>query len=138
MKVQFLALPELQNVIFEACLLIHNKEIGFLSYRWVNLEEELVIDEGLNRVFVVIGSKIGVNECEIEYFISEILVDILSRLALHPRRDSDRLRVCGGGILTLPELEFKIVHTVFVEVPEDLIVEVLQAREVVDAITLHL
>ena len=139
MKVQFLALPELQNVIFKACLLIHYEEIGFLSNRRVNLEEELVIDECLDRVFIVIGSEISVDEGKIEDLISKILIDFLPRLALHPWSDSDRLRVHGGGgILTLPELELEVVHAVFVEVTENLIVEVLQARVVIDAITLHL
>ena len=93
MKVQFLALTELQNVIFEAGLLIHYEEIGFLSHRRVNLEEELVINECLDRVVIVIGSEIGVDEGKIEDLISEILIDLLPRLALHPRSDSDGLRV---------------------------------------------
>ena len=138
MKVQFLALPELQNVIFEACLLIHYEEIGFLSHRRVNLEEELVIDECLDRVVIVIGREIGVYEGKIEDLISEIIINLLLRLALHPRSDSNSFRVRRGGILTLPELEFKVVHAVFVEVPENLIVEVLQACVVINAITLHL
>ena len=118
--------------------MIHYEEIGFLSNRRVNLEEELVIDECLDRVFIVIGREIGVDEGEIEDLISEILINLLPRLALHPRSDSDRLRVRGGGILTLPELELEVVHAVFVEVPENLIVKVLQARVVINAITLHL
>jgi hypothetical protein len=137
-KVQFLALTELQNVIFEASLLIHYEEICLLSHRRVNLEEELVIDECLDRVVIVIGREIGVNEGKIEDLISEIIIDLLPRLALHPRSDSNRLRVRRGGILTLPELELEVVHAVFVEVPENLIVEVLQAGVVVNAITLHL
>ena len=138
MKAQFLTLPELQEVIFEAYLLIHYEEISFLSDRWVDLEEKLVIDECLDRVVIVIGGEIGVYEGEIEDLISEILIDLLPRLALDARSDSDRLGVGGGGcILTLPQLELEVVHAIFVEVPENLIVIVLQASEVVDAITIH-
>ena len=42
------------------------------------------------------------------------------------------------GILTLPELELEVVHAVFVKVPENIIVEVLLALIVINAITLHL
>ena len=138
MKVQFLALPELQDVIFKACLLIHYKEVGFLRNRWIYFEEELVIDESLNRVFVVIGREIGVNEGEIEDLTPEKVIYLQWGLACDTRCHSCCVIGVRSRILTLPELEFEVGHAVFVEVPENLIVEVLQAREVVDAITNNL
>ena len=135
MKVQFLALPELQDVIFKACLLIHYKEVSFLSNRWIYFEEELVIDECLDRVFVVIGREIGVNEGKIENLAPEKVIYLLRGLACDTRCHSCCVIGVRSCILTLPELEFEVGHAVFVEVPENLIVEVLQASEVVDAIT---
>jgi hypothetical protein len=57
--------------------LIHYKEVGFLRNRWIYFEEELVIDESFDRVFVVIGSEIGVNEGKIEDLAPEKVIYLL-------------------------------------------------------------
>jgi len=57
--------------------LIHYEEVGFLSNRWIYFEEELVIDESLDRVFVVIGREIGVNEGKIEDLAPEKVIYLL-------------------------------------------------------------
>jgi hypothetical protein len=76
-KIQFLALPELQDVILQASLLVHDEEVGLLGDSGVNLEEELVVDEGFNRALVVIGGEIGVYEGIIEDLAPEKVIYLL-------------------------------------------------------------
>jgi hypothetical protein len=84
-KIQFLALPELEDVILQARLLVHDEEVGFLGGSGINLEEELVINEGFNWIFEIIGRKIGVNEGEIENLVHEKVIYLLWRLACYTR-----------------------------------------------------
>jgi len=53
-KIQFFALPKLEDLILQISLLIHDEEVCFLGGSGLNFEEELVIDEVFNRVFEVI------------------------------------------------------------------------------------
>jgi hypothetical protein len=76
-KIQFLALPELQDVILQASLLVHDEEVGLLGDSGVNLEEELVVDEGFNRALEVIGREIGVYEGIIEDLVPEKVIYLL-------------------------------------------------------------
>ena len=77
MKIQFLALPELEDVILQASLLVHDEEVGFFRDSGVNLEEELVVDEGFNRALVVICREICVNEGIIEDLVPEKVIYLL-------------------------------------------------------------
>ena len=91
MKIQFLALPELQDVILQARLLVHYEEVGFLRDSGVYLEEELVVDEGFNRALVVIGREIGVNEGIVEDLVPEKVIYLLGGLAGDTRCHSYRV-----------------------------------------------
>jgi hypothetical protein len=73
-KIQFFALPELQDVILQASLLVHYEEVGLLGDSGVNLKEELVVDEGFYWALIVIGREIGVNEGIIEDLIPEKVI----------------------------------------------------------------
>ena len=88
MKIQFLALPELENVILQSRLLVHNEKVGFLGDSGVNLEEELVVDKGFNGAFEVIGRKIGVNEGIIEDLAPKKVINLQWGLACDTRCDS--------------------------------------------------
>jgi hypothetical protein len=87
-KIQFLALPKLEDVILQPRLLVHDKKVGFLGDSGVNFEEELVIDESLNRVFEVIGREIGVNEGIIEDLAPEKVIYLQWGLACDAWCDS--------------------------------------------------
>jgi hypothetical protein len=54
--------------------LVHNEKVGFLGDSGVNLEEELVVDEGFNRAFKVVCREIGVNEGIIEDLAPEKVI----------------------------------------------------------------
>ena len=139
MKIQFLALPELQDVILQASLLVHDEEVGLLGDSGVNLEEELVVDEGFNRALEVIGREIGVYEGIIEDLAPEKVIYLLWGFAGDTRCHSCSVIRVRGRILTLPELDLEIIHLIAVEVSEDVIVGVVnQASVVVDPVLLDL
>ena len=139
MKIQFLALPELQDVVLQTRLLVHDEEIGFLGDSGVNLEEELVVDEGFNRAFKVVCREIGVNEGIIEDLAPEKVIYLQWWLACDTRCDSCCVIGVWGRILTLPELDLEKIHLITVEISEDVIIGVVnQAGVVVDPILLNL
>ena len=60
MEGQIFALPKLQDVILETCLLVHHKEICLLRDSGVNIKEELIVNVVLNRILEVIRREICV------------------------------------------------------------------------------
>ena len=125
MKIQFLALPKLEDLILQISLLIHDVEVGFLDGSGLNLEEELVIDEVFNRVFEVIWREIGVNEGIIEDLAPEKVINLLWGLACDTRGHSYGEIGVWSRILTLPELDLEIFHLITVEISEDVILGVV-------------
>ena len=115
-----------------------NKEVGFLSYSRVDLEEELVINEVLDWVLEIIIGEISIYERKTEYLILEIVIYCLWRSAPDSRRYTCRVFRVVCGVLTLPQLDLQVFHFLPVEVPEDVIVVIEQAGVVVDSVLGHL
>ena len=138
MEAQFPALPELQYIVLKAGLLIHDEEIRFLSDRWVNIKEQLIVDERLNGIIEVISGEVGVNEGKVEDLIPEIVIYLLLTLAGDTRSDTDRFGVRGRSILTLPKFDLQVIHFVLIKVAENLVVIVIHAGVVVDSIAYDL
>ena len=117
--------------------MVHNEKVGFLGDSGVNLEEELVVDEGFNRPFKVICREIGVNEGIIEDLAPKKVIYLQWGLACDARCHSCCVIGVRGRILTLPELDLEKIHLITVEISEDVIVGVInQAGVVVNTVLL--
>ena len=125
MEIQFVALPKLEDLIFQISLLIHDIEVGFLGGSGFNLKKELVIDEVFNRIFEVLWGKIGVNESIIEDLAPEKVINLQWGLACDTWGHSYRVIGIWGRILTFPQLDLEIFHLIAVEISEDVILGVV-------------
>jgi hypothetical protein len=134
MKVQISTLSKLQNIIFQACILVLNKEVGLFCYSWVYFEKELIVYEVLNRVFIVIFHEVGIDKSEIKHLIPEKVVYHLGGFTSHSRGYTRRIVCVIGSVLAFPKFDLYIVHFISVEVPENVIIIVDQAGIVVYAI----
>jgi hypothetical protein len=75
-------LTKLKESVLELDFRFHYKKIcSFVQCR-IYLEEELVVNKGLDRAFIIIEIKVGVNEAYIELKGAEKGVDLSRRLTV--------------------------------------------------------
>ena len=124
-------LPDLQDAILQAELLLLDEEVRHLPIEGVDLEEELVVYEILDGLLIVIFLKHAVDEGETENLTVEVLVDLGLGLTSHPGRQLPR------GVAAFVHFELQVGHLCVVEVALEAVVFVREAIKPIDAIGLH-
>jgi hypothetical protein len=74
-EIHVIRLAQLHIVVFEGGFLEANIKIGSLGYPRVDLKEKLIVQERLERLFIIFEDEHGVNKSKTEAFMSEILIN---------------------------------------------------------------
>lgn len=125
-EIKLLVLPNLEIVIFKFCDLILDEEVGALEAVGVQVEEELVVQVGLERVHEVIQHKYLVDEWETQCLLAYVLIYELLRFADNPRSVAWLLNArIISVVLALEERNVHVRHLACVKVPNQLIAVIL-------------
>jgi hypothetical protein len=94
----------------------------------VQVEEQRVVEEVVNRLFEIVSCEKTVHKCNTDLLlIKEVINDCLRQAV-----------IASGGVLTLPKLELKVVQLLPIEVALDEVVVVFYAIELIDAESLDI
>jgi hypothetical protein len=105
----------------------------------VQLEEELIVDERLDWLFVVIEGKHIVDEGEVEGLIPQVAIDRLLITTSYARSYARSALTRSRGILALPQFKFDIEHVISIEVALKLeVLIIIKAIEGINAVFSHL
>jgi hypothetical protein len=70
MKLVLICLSELKQVVLETDRILLDVKVRLFGNRWVDLKEELIVDEILQRLVIVVLEEHLINEGEAECLLS--------------------------------------------------------------------
>lgn len=89
-----------------------HEEVRSAKLSDVKVEEDAVVEEGLQWAHEIVHRDQLIDEGEGEFLITQIVVDCILRFADNPWTVARGLRVCGSTILALVEGDVYVVHLI--------------------------
>ena len=106
----------MEKAVLKFCFLSLHEEVRSAKFSDVKVEEDAVVEKGLQWAHEIVHRDQLIDEGEGEFLITQIVIDHILRFADNPWSVARGLGVCGCTILALVEGDVDVVHLIRVVV----------------------